>query len=315
MTAGAGAGVVSPSVVITIDVHSGDNARAIDHCSGWVEERGLPATFFVPTALLGGDRLGSALRRLGSSVHAIGSHGHLHDGPEVVALRGRARAALSFLKHSRDLHEAVYGQAPETFRAPGWRAMSEVAFATLEELGYRVDCSSTPQRPGILSSDLLRSPWLRAPREPYFVSGRLLEVPTSCLLLPLASPTFVTLRREASVAFWRLLALEAMIRSRIVLNVMLHPLDFLPDLTRRRRRRLTLSDLVPRRDGGLIWRYFLHSRDPEKIVDCTHALMATALSSGVTTLREIYARYDRSHERRLAAIRGGPRAPRIAIAE
>lgn len=315
MTAGAGAGDMSPSVVITIDVHGGDDPRAIDHCSGWLEERSLPATFFVPTALLRDDRLGPALRRLGSSVHAIGTHAHLHDRAEVAALRGRDRAALSFLTDSRDRHEAVYGQAPEFFRAPRWGAMSEVAFATLEELGYRVDCSSTPQRPGILSSDPLRSPWLRAPRAPHFVCGRLLEVPTSCFLLPLASPTFRTLRRQASLAFWKLLALEAEIRSRIVLNLMLHPMDFLLDSARCRLRRFTLSDLVPRRQGGLTWRYFLHSRDPEAIVDCTHALMATASSSGVTTLSEIYARCDRSNEHRLAAIQGGARAPRIASAK
>jgi len=218
---------MSPSLVITIDVHRGDDARAIDHCSGWLEERSLPATFFVPTALLRDDRLGPALRRLGSSVHAIGTHAHLHSRVEVAALREDDRRALSFLADSRDLHEAVYGQAPEFFRAPRWCAMSDGAFATLDALGYRVDCSATPQRPGILSADLLRSPWLRSPREPYFVSGRLLEVPTSCFLFPLASPTFRTLRRAASVAFFRLLALEAKLRSSLVLNLMFHPGDFL----------------------------------------------------------------------------------------
>ena len=96
--------------------------------------------------------------------------------------------------------------------------MAGVAFATLDELGYRVDCSSTPQRPGILSSYPLRSPWLTARREPYFVSGQLLEVPTSCFLFPLGSPTFLTLRRAGSMAFLRLLALEARVRSRSCLT-------------------------------------------------------------------------------------------------
>jgi peptidoglycan/xylan/chitin deacetylase (PgdA/CDA1 family) len=294
-----GAGVPSFNQVITIDVHNGDDPRAIDHCSGWLEERGLPATFFVPTALLRDDRLGPVLRRLGSSIHAIGTHGHLHNKAEMGALRGRDRSALGFLEHSRDLHEAIYGQAPELFRAPRWCAMSGVAFAALDELGYRVDCSSTPQRPGILSSDPLRSPWLRAPREPYFVSGRLLEVPTSCFLLPLASPTFHMLRRRASMAFVRLLALEAKFRSRIVLNLMLHPEDFFPESSRHRRpRRLTVPDLVPRQNGGLMWRHALKTRDPERIVDCTHGLLATTPFHGVTTLREIYARCHRANERR-----------------
>ena len=298
MSAEAGGGEASPNLVITIDVHRGDDPRAIDHCSGWLEERGLPATFFVPTTLLLDDHLGPALRRLGSSIHAVGSHGHLHSDAEVAALWGGDRTALFFLTHSRDLHETTYGQAPELFRAPLWCAMSRVAFATLDELGYRVDCSSTPQRPGILSSYPLRSPWLRAPREPYFVSDRLLEVPTSCFLIPLGSPTFLTLRRAASTAFLKLLALEAKVRSRIVLNLMLHPNDFLVPSSYRRLGRLTLRHLVPRRNKGLIWRHALKARDPEKIVDCTHALLATTSAYEVTTLRQIYSRYDRAKDPR-----------------
>jgi polysaccharide deacetylase len=307
---------VPANVVITIDVHAGDDPRAIDHCSGWLAERCVPATFFVPTGLLDDDRLGPALRRLGWGPHAIGTHGHRHDWPEAAALAAPEGSDLGFLRDSRDRYEAVYGEPPQLFRAPGWRAMSHAAFATLEEVGYRVDCSSTPQRPGVLSSDLLSNPWLRAPREPHFVCGRLLEVPTSCFLVPLASPTFITLRREGSLAFWRLLALETAIRSRIVLNAMFHAGDFHVPTAARARRRLMVSDLVPRRHGGLAWRHLLRCCDAQKIVDCTHALVALASSSGlVTTLSAIYARYNRSDEYRLGPLHGIARAPRSAAAE
>ncbi len=42
-----------------------------------------------------------------------------------------------------------------------------------------------------------------------------------------------------------------------------------------------------------MWRHALKTRDPEKIVDCTHGLLATTVFHGVTTLREIYARCER----------------------
>ena len=96
MTLEAGGGEPPPDLVITIDVHGGDDPRAIDHCSGWLEERRLPATFFVPTALLLDDRLGPALGRLGSSIHAVGTHGHLHDQAEVAALRGKTSDGALF---------------------------------------------------------------------------------------------------------------------------------------------------------------------------------------------------------------------------
>jgi hypothetical protein len=89
----------------------------------------------------------------------------------------------------------------------------------------------------------------------------------------------------------KLLALEASVRSRIVLNLMLHPNDFLLQPGYRRVGRLRLRHLVPRRDKGLVWRHVLKARDPEKIVDCTHALLAAASSYEVTTLRQIYSRY------------------------
>jgi hypothetical protein len=69
------------------------------------------------------------------------------------------------------------------------------AFDELARLGYTVDSSATPQRPGILSSFPGDSPYLWARRSPHFVPPTLLEVPTSCALIPLAAPSFQTLRR------------------------------------------------------------------------------------------------------------------------
>ena len=54
-------------------------------------------------------------------------------------------------------------------------------------------------------------------------------MPTSCLLLPAASPTLLTLRRRAALAFLRLLLWEARRCADRVPCVQLHVSDFVPD--------------------------------------------------------------------------------------
>jgi hypothetical protein len=289
---------VTPTVTVTIDVHESDTPRAVDTCSAALAERGVTATFFVPSALFHHDRLGPAVRRLGETTHAIGSHGHLHDQSEILALRGRD--GLGFLTESRDRFAQFYGYAPRFFRSPCWCELSDAAFVTLARLGYRVDCSSTPSRPGLLSSEPLANPWLSSPRKPYFVCGSLLEVPTSCLLLPLGSPTFLVLRTRASIAFCRLLLWEATVRPEIVVNVMLHTADFLDDWGYGRLP-FSLSDLLPQRDGGLTWRRFLRMSDPRRISSCVGAVVGSL--GPVTTLEDVYERYAAPDHRTNGGVR------------
>ena len=73
--------------------------------------------------------------------------------------------------------------------------------AELCRLEYYVDASDTPQRLGIFSPYPTQNPWLWALRRPHFICDTLLEVPTSALVFPLASPTCATLRRLGLVAF------------------------------------------------------------------------------------------------------------------
>src|SRR5262249_17927744 len=131
-------------------------------------------------------------------------------------------------ERSRDLHAQVFGAAPRIFRSPRWCPLAPATFAELSRLGYRADSSATPQRLPWLSGFPKHWDWWRAGRGPHVVAPGLVEVPTSCALVPAGSPTFRTLR-GLSHALLALLETEARLaRSRVVV-VQIHVEDVLPD--------------------------------------------------------------------------------------
>jgi hypothetical protein len=146
----------------------------------------------------------------------------------------------------------------------------------LVSLGYRVDSSATPQRLPIFSSTPYANTWIRARRGVHELAPGLLEVPTSCLLLPAASPTWLTLRRRAALAFLRLLHWEARRRAECVLCVQLHVSDFVPDAAPPSpEETLGLDSFRLRRDGGLRFKVFLRERDPRRVYAITKEIIGT----------------------------------------
>ena len=218
-------------IALTVDVHAEDRPADISRAAAWLGEHGIPATFFVPSALFEDARFRPHVIRLPSLGFEVGSHGHDHDFAEIRALMRGTAADLEFLRRSHVLYQDTFGGSPISFRSPAWCPLGPRAIAALVELGYRVDSSATPQRLPILSSTPYANTWLFARRTPYELAPGLLEVPTSCLLLPAASPTWLTLRRRAALAFLRLLLWEARRRADRVPCVQLHVSD-----SRARRR-------------------------------------------------------------------------------
>ena len=132
-----------------------------------------------------------------------------------------------------------------------------------------------PQRLPIFSSTPYANTWLLARRTPYALAPGLLEVPTSCLLLPAASPTFLTLRHRVALAFLRLLLWETRHCGGRVPCVQLHVSDFVPDAAPPLPdERLSLGSFLPRPDGGLRFKVFLRERDPERVYATTLAIIA-----------------------------------------
>ena len=249
-------------IALTVDVHAEDRPADIRRAAAWLDEHGIPATFFVPSALFEDARFRPHVIRLPSLGFEVGSHGHEHDFVEIRALM-RGGASRSRLPAA--LPRAVPGslrRPTDLLCSPAWCPLGPDAIAALVKLGYRVDSSATPQRLPIFSSTPYANTWLFARRTPYELAPGLLEVPTSCLLLPAASPTWLTLRRRAALAFLRLLLWEARRRADRVPCVQLHVSDFVPDAAPPApEETLGPRSFLLRRDGGLRFKVFLRERN------------------------------------------------------
>lgn len=253
-------------IALTVDIHEEDRPADVSRAAGWLHEQGISATFFVPSALFTHPDFQPHVTRLPALGFEIGSHGHRHDYVEIRALLRGHGAELDFLRRSHALYQDTFGCAPVSFRSPAWCPLGRTAIQTLVNLGYRVDSSATPQRLPIFSSTPYANTWLFARRGLHELAPGLLEVPTSCLLLPAASPTFLTLRRRAAAVLLRLLLWEAQRWPDRVPCVQLHVSDFVPDSAPPPpEEALGLGSFLPRRDGGLRFKVFLRERDPDRI--------------------------------------------------
>jgi len=268
-------GSIFPSA-LTVDVHEEDRPADVGHAARWLHEHGIPATFFVPSALFAHPGFRPHIAILPSLGFEVGSHGHQHDFTEIRALMRGCGADLDFLRRSHDLYRATFGCAPISFRSPAWCPLGKAAIQTLVDFGYRVDSSATPQRLPIFSSTPYANTWLFARRGLHELAPGLLEVPTSCLLLPAASPTFLTLRRGAASAFLRLLLWETRRWRDRVPCVQLHVSDFVPDAPPTPpEETLGPGSFLPRRDGGLRFKVFLRERDPRRVYAITQEVIST----------------------------------------
>jgi len=261
-------------IALTVDIHEEDRPADVGCAAGWLHRNGIQATFFVPSALFQHSGFRPHIARLPCLGHEVGSHGHQHDFTEIRALMRGAAKDLDFLQRSRTLYEEIFACAPVSFRSPAWCPLGAAAIRALVALGYRVDSSATPQRLPILSSTPYANTWVSARRSVHELAPGLLEVPTSCLLLPAASPTWLTLRRRAASAFLRLLLWEARRSAGRVPCVQLHVSDFVSDAAPSSpEETLSLRSFLPQVDGGLRFKVFLRERDPQRVFRMTQALI------------------------------------------
>jgi hypothetical protein len=273
---------------VTIDLHPGDYPSDIETASELLTNLGIRATFFLPTSMLLESAIRAVLRPLLICGHEIGTHGHWHDSNEINALRSSKKESLDFLRSSTNAYQDCFGIAPSSFRSPCWCALGNHAVDRLQELGYRVDSSATPQRLPILSSRPFRNSWSFVSRSPYWLRDELLEIPTTSLLVPLGSPTFLTLRRRGSSAMLKLLLFEARCNAKIVVNAQFHVDDLRPASCRiRPRPTVRPSDFVPWPRGGLAFRYQLRERREVEIWKTSFSLLSLLRRTRCLTVSEI----------------------------
>ncbi len=250
------------TAALTFDIHQDDRPEDIVACAEWLRKHAVPATFFVPTMMLDEARFSSALRELDNGLHDIGTHTHMHDSVEIAALEAAdpRPSELDFLDLSTERFHGFFGRSPRVFRSPFWCYVNDAAADRLTRLGYTVDSSSTPQRPGVFSSNPSASPWLFSPRSPHLRTETLLEVPTSCLLFPLNRTALSLFRMTGSLAFLSLFMLESALAPQRPVVMQFHVDDLVPTgLSEPRKFRW--SELLPARGVGINARYWLIDMD------------------------------------------------------
>jgi peptidoglycan/xylan/chitin deacetylase (PgdA/CDA1 family) len=289
--------------MVTIDLHDGDEPEDITFTSEWLAAAGLSATFFIHSTMLENRRYVDRLRELPQAGHEVASHTHRHDAAESAALISGSQQQLAFLETSRDLHEDFFGTAAVSFRSPGWCALSAHALDELQRLGYAVDSSATPQRWSVLGSTPFRGAWALSRRDPHYIRPGLIEVPTSTVLVPAGSPAFLIFRRRVSLAFARLLVLEAAMLGDRAIVLQFHPSDFNPASAECAPcgAHLRLEDFILRPQGGFGFKHHLKDTNRARIAATTEALIRILAAHRCCTLADFAASWQRERGMRLAS--------------
>ncbi len=280
-------GMVTMRTILSFDLHLDDKPGDIDTCIDTLQSEGWKASFFVPTSMLEIRPFRRPLRRLAASGYEIGTHSHQHSGEEKAALRGGEPGTLAFLERSSKTFADFFGERPRMFRSPCWSYMSSPALDELARLGYRVDSSATPQRPGILSSFPYDNRQVFFGRAPHFVRPHLLEIPTSTLLVPLGWPTFCTLRNTGSMLLLGALMLEARIRRSMVVVGQFHISDLVPGGEPLPRVERHWSDLLPRTGRGIAARRWLRLTDRARVAAVSVSVMSLMAGEKLTTFGSV----------------------------
>ena len=70
-------------IALTVDVHAENRPADVGAAARWLHAHGIPATFFVPSALFTHPGFRPHITGLPSLNHEVGSHGHRHDYVEI----------------------------------------------------------------------------------------------------------------------------------------------------------------------------------------------------------------------------------------
>ena len=246
--------------------------RAIELC----RQLGIGATFlFVAQEAASYPEEIAEMIRLG---YEIGCHG-LNHGDEEEYDRMPRETQRDYIERATCLLEAQTGSSITAFRGPRVK-VSSTTLALLAERGYLADSSVCSQRLDLLSSNLINTGWLVAPRSPYrphgdsaFRRGNLdiLEIPVSALMLPFISTSLYILRLVVIKMLFRLLYAEARCKGKPIVYLA-HPEEFGPQSW----PAFKLSDLSlgNLRTHGLMLRKHLNESDPEARLALSRALFS-----------------------------------------
>jgi len=233
-------------VIITCDVDPtpestiSDKRDALEKTSTLFDEFGIKSTFFVVANIAKDYR--PQIRDLLNKGHEIGCHGLSHDENEEYNNLPE-ETQRDYLTSATKILADITGQAVTSFRGPRVKT-SHITQQILEELHYKADASVCSQRLDLLSSNLINTKWIFAPRLPYhphhqnaFRRGErnLWVVPVSAIVLPFVSGMLYTFGLTFTKLMFRLLYKEARQTGKPIVYL-LHPVEFAPKTVRREKR-------------------------------------------------------------------------------
>lgn len=107
---------------------------AVPHILGLLQERGVPASFYVPGWIA--ERNPHVVERIAADGHEIGHHGYLHEPPATLSAEQEAEV----LDRGSEILQGITGETPVGYRSPSWE-LSDHSLNLLCERGFRYDSS------------------------------------------------------------------------------------------------------------------------------------------------------------------------------
>jgi len=248
-------------------------------------EQQIRATFYVTAQA-------SAIYRqdwatLQAQGHEVGCHGWTHGVEENYDNMSAAQQAL-YLHMATEYLETMSGVKLQAFRSPRVKT-SGTTQRLLSELGYLSDSTVCSQRMDLISSNLVNTGWLTAPRLPYhphpnnaYKKGNLplWQIPVSAAGLPFISSTMQVVGLPPMQTMFRLLYAEAK-RTGKPIVYLAHPVEFVPSLKKKKQGVNWRAQLKPQfftptyiRAHGLRLRMLLYRTAPSDLLSYTQQLLA-----------------------------------------
>lgn len=217
--------------------------------------------------------------------HEIGCHGWTHDDEEDYDQMPEA-LQRDYIARATTALQTLTGRPVRAFRSPRVKT-SALTLRLLAEQGYLVDSTICSQRADLISSNLINTNWLLAPRRPYHPRADnpyrvgdvpVWEVPVSAQLVPFISSVHRVLGPGAMRFFFRLLYTESRVTGKPIVYLA-HPTEFRNRKTggeSRFRENMKLRYFSPAyiRTHGFRPRNLLYRVNGEALIASTRALFS-----------------------------------------
>jgi peptidoglycan/xylan/chitin deacetylase (PgdA/CDA1 family) len=269
---------VDPDRWTTLEKRQDALKKIMDAC----EDYGIKSTFFFTANYI--HEYPDELARMRTFGHEVGCHGLTHTDEEEYD-RMPEPMQREYIQEATKKVKAVVNDPLISFRSPRVKT-SACTLRLLSENGYLADSSVCSQRVDLVSSNLVNTGWIYAPRKPYHPDPRhafkrgdlpLWEVPVSAMVIPFISNALNVLGLPMMKVFFRLLYAESKRTGKPIVYLG-HPTEFIPPskLGQRRRHRPKLKEFSPGyiRTHGLLLRKVLYGMDGSAWLNATQELFA-----------------------------------------